>query len=98
MAFAVEVVIPGLTKSQYDELRAKVGWLDTPPDGGMAHVAWWDGEDCHGVDVWESEAAFAAFAENRLGPGMAAIGVTADVVPVFHPAHEVFLPKALTLT
>jgi hypothetical protein len=98
MAIVVEVTLSGITKQQYDDLRAKVGWLDEAPTGGLAHLTWFDGDTCHNVDAWESDAAFAAFAENRLGPGVAAVGIASEPVPVFHPAHEVFLPKALTIT
>jgi len=98
MALAVEVILSGVTKAQYDEVRAKVGWLDAAPTGGLAHIAWWEGDDNHNLDVWESEAAFAAFGEGRLGPGLAAVGISAAPQVVFHDAHEVFLPNAVTLT
>jgi hypothetical protein len=98
MALATEVILSGVTKAQYDEVRAKVGWLDEHPAGGMAHVAWWEGDDNHNWDVWESEAAFAAFGADRLGPALAAVGITVEPTVVFHDAHEVFLPNALTLT
>ena len=52
----------------------------------------------HDVDAWESEEAFAAIGEQRLGPAMAQAGVDAEPQVTFHPAHEVFLPKALTVT
>jgi hypothetical protein len=98
MAVVVHVVLPGLSKDQYDAVRKEAGWLDTAPTGGLSHVTWWEGDDCHNLDSWESEAAFAAFGEQRLGPAMGATGVEIEVNPVFHPAHEVFLPRALTLT
>jgi hypothetical protein len=98
MAVAVHVVIPGLSKEEYDQVRAEVGWLDRAPDGGILHLTWWDGEDCHNMDAWESEAAFAAFGETRLGPAMAKLGIDRPVEPTFHPAHEVFVPEAVTLT
>jgi hypothetical protein len=28
-------------------------------------MTWWDGDDCHNVDVWEDEAAMAAFGKDR---------------------------------
>jgi hypothetical protein len=98
MAVTVHVVLAGLSSEQYDTIRKAAGWLDTPPTGGLSHVTWWEGDDCHNLDTWESEAAFAAFGEQRLGPAMAATGIELEVNPVFHEAHEVFLPKALTIT
>lgn len=98
MAVIVELTLSGITQDQYDALRTKVGWLDDAPTGGLAHLTWFDGEVCHNVDAWENEEAFAAFGENRLGPALAALGITAEPVPTFHAAHEVFLPTAKTIT
>jgi hypothetical protein len=98
MAVAVHVVIRGLSPEQYDRVRDEVGWLEQPPDGGILHLTWWDGEDCHNMDAWETEAAFAAFGEDRLGPAMAKLGIDAPVEPTFRPAHEVFTPQAVALT
>lgn len=97
MAVIAHVVIRGVTKEQYDAVRVEVGWLDDAPTGGLAHLTWWEGNDNHNVDAWESEDAFNAFANDRLGPGMAKVGVDAQPEITFHPAHEVFLPKALTI-
>ena len=67
-------------------------------DGGFSHVAWWEGDDNHNVDAWESEAAFEAFGRDRLGPAMAKLGI--DVAPevTFYPAHEVYTPQLVKLT
>lgn len=98
MAVVVHVVLPGVTKEQYDQVRTEVGWLDEMPVGGLAHVTWWEGGDCHNVDAWESEEAFNKFGEQRLGPGMAKAGVQVEPQVTFHPAHEVFAPQSVTLT
>ncbi len=47
---------------------------------------------------WESEEAFAAFGNDRLGPAMAKLGVAVAPEVTFHPAHEVYLPQAISLT
>ena len=98
MAVIVHVVLPGITQDQYDAVRKEAGWLDTPPTGGLSHLTWWEGDTCHNLDAWEDEGAFAAFGQDRLGPAMAKLGIDAEVNPEFHPAHEVFLPKAVTVT
>ncbi len=61
-------------------------------------MTWWEGGDCHNVDAWESEAASDAFGKERLGPGMAKAGVAAKPEVTFHPAHEVYTPRAVKLT
>ncbi len=75
MAVVAHVVLPGVTKEQYDRVREAVGWLTVAPAGGISHLTWWEGGDCHNVDAWESEEAFNTFGESRLGPGMAQASV-----------------------
>lgn len=98
MAFVTHVLLRNVTKEQYDAVREEVGWLDNPPTGGLAHMTFWDGADCHNWDCWESEADFAAFGEQRLGPGMAKVGVNVEPEVTFYPAHEVFLPNPVKQT
>lgn len=98
MAVVAHVVLRGVTPEQYDAVRSVADWLNAPPDGAISHVTWWEGDDCHNVDAWDDEAAFGAFGETRLGPAMAQAGVAAAPEVTFHPAHEVFLPKAVTIT
>ena len=98
MAVVVHVTLAGITKEQYDQVRDAVGWLDEAPVGGIANLTWWEGDDCHNVDAWESEDAFNAFGETRLGPGMAKAGVNVQPQVSFQPAHEVFTPQAVTIT
>jgi hypothetical protein len=98
MAVVVHVVVPGVTKEEYDQVRDVVGWLEQAPLGGLSHLTWWEGADCHNMDAWESQEAFGKFAEERLGPGMAKVGVQSEPQVTFYPAHEVYAPRAVTLT
>ena len=98
MAVVVHVVLRGVTREQYDQVRAEVGWLERTPDGGLGHLTWWEGEDCHNMDAWESEDAFNAFGADRLGPGIAKVGIAVQPEVTFHQAHEVFTPRELRLT
>jgi hypothetical protein len=61
-------------------------------------VTWWEGEDSHSLDSWESEAHFRSFGEARLAPAMARARVTVEPLVTFFPAHEVYLPRAVTIT
>jgi hypothetical protein len=98
MAVVAHVVLPGVAKEDYDRVREAVGWLEKPPDGGISHLTWWEGGDCHNVDAWESEEAFNEFGQQRLGPGMAEAGVEVEPQVTFHPAHEVYAPRPVTIT
>ncbi len=60
MSVITHVVLPGVSPDQYDRVRTACGWLTDQPVGGLAHLTWWEGGDCHNVDAWESEAAFHA--------------------------------------
>jgi len=98
MAVIAHVVIRDVTPEQYDAVRAAAGWLEDTPAGGLGHLTWFEGNDCHNVDAWESEQAFGAFGEQRLGPAMAKAGVDRQPEVTFHEAHEVFTPIAGTIT
>ena len=94
MAVVAHVTLRGVTPAQYDAVRERCGWIEQPPAGGISHTTWWEGNDCHNIDAWESEEAFAAFAQHRLAPAMAAVGVPAEPETTFHPAHEAYTPHA----
>ena len=81
-----------------DALRTEVGWLESPPVGGISHITWCEDDGLHGVDVWESEDAFHAFGQERLAPGLAKVGIASQPEATFRPAHEVYVPQAVTLT
>jgi hypothetical protein len=98
MAVIADFILPGLSRDDYDRLRAAVGWLDDPPTGGIAHLTWWEGDDCHNIDAWEEEAAMGAFIESRLAPAMAELGLQVEPQVTFHGAHEVFAPRAVRTT
>ena len=98
MAIVAHVVLSGLTEEDYDRVREAAGWLEEPPIGGISHLTWWDGGDCHNVDAWESEEAFNEFGQGRLGPAMAKVGVQSELQVTFYQAHEVYLPQAVTIT
>lgn len=98
MAVIAYVVVEGVTPEQYDAVRAACRWLEEPADGGLAHLSWWEGNDSHNVDAWESEEAFGAFSQERLTPAMTKAGVNVEPKVTFFPAHEVFLPSATTIT
>jgi ketosteroid isomerase-like protein/predicted ester cyclase len=94
MAVIAEIILRGINREQYDAVRVRTGWLEQKPDGGLAHLTWWEGEDCHNLDAWENEAAFDAFGQQRLGPAMASLGIDAVPEVTFHAAHEIFTPRA----
>ena len=97
MAVVAHVVLAGVSPEQYNDIRTETNWLEHAPDGGLAHLTWWEGEDCHNIDAGESEAACAAFGADRLGPAMAKLGIAVEPRITFHEAHEVYAPEAVTV-
>ena len=82
MAVLVEVTFPA-TAEQYDAVDKAVDGRGNPPDGFIAHSARVDGDNISVIDIWESPEAFGAFAESRLGEGIA--GVMGDDAPQVEP-------------
>ncbi len=98
MAVVVQVILRGVSREQYDAVRAATGWLEQQPAGGLAHLAWWVGDDNYNLDAWASEEAFTAFGAERLGPAMAQVGIAVEPEVTVYLAHEVYAPQAITLT
>ena len=82
MAVVMEMRWPGITSQQYDQARDGVEWETKTPDGAIFHVAWFADGGIRVVDVWESEAAFDRFAEERLMPVVKG--------ELNFPAHRIF--------
>ena len=82
----VQFNVPGVTTKQYDQ-----AWNDlrsagqSNPKGLRHHVGAQNGDNLVVVDVWESQEAFAAFAET-LVPILAKNGFP-EVQPTILPVH-----------
>lgn len=82
----------GVSLDQYDEARKLVNWEQEAPSGGMYHVAAHDGEALRVADVWDSAEQFQQFAEQRLMPGVAPLGLPGEPQVEIYPAHAIFTP------
>lgn len=80
------------TPAEYDQARELVGWDRDVPAGAKLHVSGFSDDGLHVLDVWESEEAFGAFMEQRLGPAIAEIGIQGQPDVMFFPLHGVFAP------
>ncbi len=97
MAVMMKYEWDGVTPEQYDEVRARVGWLDTPPAGGRVHVAAFDENGVHITDVWDSVDDFQAFLNTRLAPAIAQVGIQREPRVEFLPLHEFHCPLPETI-
>lgn len=83
MAELLMLEFEGLDEADYTAVNAQLG-LDYQtgagdwPAGLITHIAGVDENGkAHVIEVWESQQAQADFMESRLGPAMAAAGITA---------------------
>jgi hypothetical protein len=95
MATAMVMRFPGVTPEIYEQARETIGWESDPADGGLFHAAWFEGDELHVVDIWESPEKFQRFTQDRLGPGLAELGVTHQPEVEFHDVHRLFQPAPL---
>ena len=71
MAITITMVIPG-TKELYDSVNSEMGTSPTNlPEGLIAHYASVTPGGIRIFDVWESQAAWDTFAQEKLGPAVA---------------------------
>jgi hypothetical protein len=92
MAVVMTMKWPGVSPAQYDALRTTVHWEGDPPAGALYHVASFEGDTIHVVDVWDSAEQFNAFVGARLMPAVQAMGITSQPDVAIRPAHAVWAP------
>lgn len=90
MAVAVIQEFEGATLDQYDEVLARMGLspADAGPPGSLFH---WVAATDNGLlitDVWETQEAFMAFAEESIRPSVAAVGIEGEPAITFHEVHN----------
>jgi len=90
MAIAVQLDFNGATLEQYDEVVAKMGF--TPrgrgEPGGLFH---WVTQTATGIrvtDVWESREIFERFAQEKIGPLTATVGLTSPPLITYYDVHN----------
>jgi len=86
----------GVSPQQYDMVRDTVGWEEVAPAGGDMHVAWFDGQGLHVIDVWESAEAFQTFFAQRLAPAIEKAGIEGAPDTDFNPLHRRFVSPGVT--
>ena len=67
--------VPDATPADYDEVRSRVRWEESPPKGGIAHFLTFTAAGAVEYDVWESRAAFERFHELRMRPVLDELGI-----------------------
>jgi hypothetical protein len=96
MAILMQLRWPGMTAAQYDKVCKQVNWENEKPEGALFHVAAADAQGLRVVDLWASAELFNRFVEQRLMPGIQAVGVTGQPDVEITPVHATFVPGPLT--
>jgi hypothetical protein len=73
MAVVRIVQPPMITTEIYDQVNAKMGVEESPPDGLLVHTAGIIDGVFQIVDVWESSEHAQRFDDERLGPAVAEV-------------------------
>ena len=81
-----------VSREQYDQLREKLAMESNPPRGAKFHVAWFEGDGLHVLDVWQSREEFERFQRDKLGPLVQEIGISGRPDVRFAEAHSIFAP------
>ena len=93
MAIGLVMMFEGVEKADYESVMSKdnldlaspgnTSAADDWPDGIIAHYAGTTPNGWCVVDVWESQAKFDAFMQNRLGPALGKVGLPEPTVTPF---------------
>jgi hypothetical protein len=95
MAVVMVMHWPEATLEHYEEARRRVRWEEDAPIGGLNHVAWFEDDGLHVVDLWESASDFERFAEERLMPVVKGeIGIPGEPIVRYAALHAHFVPEA----
>jgi hypothetical protein len=93
MTSVITTRLDGVTRAQYDSLRALVAWERQAPAGLRVHVASFDEHDvlCI-VEVWDSVEQRDAFARDRVNPALGQVGMAMQPQRTTDEAHHFFVP------
>jgi hypothetical protein len=92
MAVGIRQKVMGVGAAEIDALNAAIDPDGNPPAGLIFHTSGPVDGGWEVIDVWESREAFDRFAAERIGPGLAAIGMADGPPPEMHEfaVHEHF--------
>ncbi len=90
MAVGTAVTWSGGTAEMFDRVNELIDPNSVPPEGLLFHASGPVEGGWRAIDFWESRAQFDRFAQERIGPAMATLGVTAPPQIDEFAVHEHF--------
>lgn len=83
---------PGLTREQFDAARKLVDWEGQPAKGSILQSQGWDEGVFKAADIWETEADWNDFLQNRILPSVAGLNVPGQPTVRVFEAYALFAP------
>ena len=90
MAVGIRVILDGATAEMFDQVNALIDPDSNPPEGLLFHASGPMEGGYGAIDFWESRAHFDRFSQERIGPAMAQLGMTAAPDIEEFEVHEHF--------
>ena len=88
MAVGIQITLPGVGVEEFDRVEAAIDVRGNHPDGLIFSASGPVDGGWRVIDVWESRAQFDAFGAERIGPAVAATGVSVQPDIAEFPVHE----------
>jgi hypothetical protein len=88
MAVGIRIKLEGVDAEQFDVIERSVDPDGNPPNGLIFHASGPIEGGWGVIDFWESREQFDRFAEERIGPAVAAGGVATQPDIKEFPVHE----------
>ena len=90
MAIGVVLEFEGGTLEQYDKIIAKMGFEPGGPGapGGLFHWVTQTDDGIRVTDVWEDRETFERFAQEKIGPISAEVGIPNPPAISIYEAHN----------
>jgi hypothetical protein len=90
MATVITQQWKAITPAQYDQIHAIVRWDVDVPAGMTFHVASFEGDTLRMLDIWDSEEQFMTFAQTRIMPAVAQLGLDGLPEMIVTATHDLF--------
>jgi hypothetical protein len=88
MAIGIRTALPGVSVEEFDRVDGTIDVRGNHPDGLIFSASGPTEDGWRVLDVWESRAQFDAFAAERIGPAVAASGLSIRPEVTEFPVHE----------
>ena len=85
--------VAGLTHKEFRAILDEMGVEARPERGIFEHISHPTPTGMRIIEVWESQEGFEEFAERRLKPAVAKLGLQRETTIVFEPLHNFFGPR-----